>query len=276
MSSLSGGSTGPAALPGQGTVTFADSFTYAGASDTAVNGALTVRAGTRQRPLIRLAGALTLTGSPRAHRTPDGMFLSGGDIVRKGEFERLTLTCSTLDPGSAVTLGPAQTSPFAVAADGRLLSPTRVWVEGRIATLTVDRCVLGPIRTRAAGSVETACIGNSTLQAIATSMAPALTANDVKDPTRFEQRLQQGVAPVSAPLRNLSAGLGPLPGGPTSPPFSDPPPPASDLAPLIGLVNDLIAGPSIFDTSAFADVPMSARTRALLAGPGADSAALNR
>jgi hypothetical protein len=156
------------------------------------------------------------------------------------------------------------------------LLPTRIWTEAQIKIITADRCVLGPIRTRSSGSVETVCISNTILQAITTAADTAIALQDVKDAARFEQRLQQGVDPVSAHLRALAPGIGSLLGGPSSPPFSQPPPPDSDLQPLLVIVNDLVAGPSIYDTASFEAVPLSARTRALLADPGADAQQLNR
>jgi hypothetical protein len=278
---LSGGATAATVLPGAGTVTFADSFSYAGLADAAVTGALTIRAGARQRPLIRMAGGqVTLTGSAGSSLTLDGVFLSGGDVVLRGAFGTVTLSCCTLDPGSASADANTQSlplpTPFADAADGRPLVPTRIWIEGSVGTLTADRCVLGPLRTRGSGVVETVCISNSVIQAIATSTETMIADSDVKDPGRFARRLQQGVDPVSARFGSLAPGIGALLGGQSSPPFSQPPPPASDFAPLVVLINGLISGASIYDPAAFADVALSGRTRALLANPGPSSAALNR
>ncbi len=277
-----GGSTGSVPLPGGGTVVLADSLTYAGIGDTTVQDALTLRAGNLQRPLIRLTGAARLTGTPGSCLTLDGIFVSGDDIVLQGSFESVTLSCCTFDPGSeaadvaAITSPPG--SPFAVSADGRALRPTRMWIEAQITTLTADRCVLGPIRTRAAGKVETVSISNSIVQAISTSPATVIDADDVKDPMRIEQLLQQGSDPVSARLRQLSPGIGALLGGASSPPLSASPPPESDLAALLVLLNQLIGGPSIYSAPAFARVALSARTQALLTAspPALPAPALNR
>ena len=268
--SYSGGSTVPVALPGSGTVTFTDSLTYAGIGDVTVDETLTLRAGNLERPLIRLPQVpVTLTGTPGSSLALDGIFLSGGDVVLEGSFDAVTLSCCTLDPGSEVAGGGAFASPpaapFAIAADGRPLLPTRLWIEARITTLTADRCVLGPIRTRGAGFVETLSISNSIVQSIPTSAGPVIIPEDVKDPVRFEQLLQQGTDSVSAWLRLLSPEIGGLLGGASSPPFSSSPPRESDLAALLGLLNQLIAGPSIYDAAAFAHVRLSARTSALLA-----------
>lgn len=277
-----GGSMGAIALPASGTVVFADSLTYDGAGDAIVQDALTLQAGGLQRPLIRLTQAVRLTGTPGSCLTLDGIFVSGGDIVLLGTFASVTLSCCTFDPGSeaadaaAITSPPG--SPFAVSADGRPLHPTRLWIEAQITTLTVDRCVLGPIHTRAAGTAQTISISNSIVQAISASPGTAIEADDVKDPARFEQLLQQGADPVSAQLRLLSPGIGALLGGASSPPFSASPPPESDLANLLVLLNQLIAGPSIYNAAAFARAPLSARTQALLAASPSSlpAPALNR
>jgi hypothetical protein len=279
LSSHAGGSGVPLALPGDGTVLFADSMTYAGLEDGAVNGALTLQAGVRQRPVIRQTGPLTLVGVPGSGLTLDGILFSGADIVLQGNFDSVTLNCCTLDPGTAaadadVTSPPA--SPFALAADGRPLRPTRLWIEARIGVLTADRCVLGPIRTRGPGGVETVTITNSVLQAIPTSDVASIAMADVKDPLRFEQRLQQGVDPVSARLRLLSSGIGPLIGGASSPPFSASPPPSSDLPDLLDLLNALLATTPLYDPAAFARVVLAADTRRLRMQSGAPLAAVNR
>jgi hypothetical protein len=77
-------------------------------------------------------------------------------------------------------------------------------------------------------------------------------------------------------LRTLASGIGTLLGGASTPPFSDPPPPVADLAPLVALINGLISGGSIYDPAAFAGVPLSGRASALLANPGPSADALNR
>lgn len=184
---LSGGSVLPVPLPASGTVVFADSLTYAGIDDVTVSGSLTLAAGPRQRPLIRLpGGAATFVGTEGSCLTLDGLFISGGDLVLRGSFDEIVLSCCTLDPGSAARGADPETSsppasPFAVAADGRPLAPTRLWIEGQVKRLTADRCVLGPIRTSGDGLVETLAIGNSIVQAIPTSPGLAEAALALAD-----------------------------------------------------------------------------------------------
>jgi hypothetical protein len=174
-----GGSlTGARAVPPSGTLTLGDSLTYTTVNNVSVQGQLTVRAKNKQRPLIRLpqppAGSVTewiVTGDEGSCLVLDGLFLSGGDVVLGGDFKRVTLTCCTLDPGSAARPTQAVSSPpsiFAVAADGRELVPTRLYIEGTVGTLTVERSLLGPIRTRAGGKIATVAITDSIVQAIPT------------------------------------------------------------------------------------------------------------
>jgi hypothetical protein len=271
-----GGGALTAGIPADGTITLADSLTYAGAQDIAVDHALTLRAGNEQRPLVRLDRNWIITGaSAQTHLTLDGMFVSGHDIVLRGSFASVTLTCCTLDPGSAATPGvfanPNASPPaglFMRAADGRDLVPTRLWIEAAVTTLTVDCCVLGPIRTRGGGSLETATISNSTVQGIRTSGLGAISEPEVKDPPRFLRLLQLSLDPVSAWLRHLlqspaSPPLDDLLGAPASPPLAAPELPPTVLQPLLDRLDVLLAGPSIYRPGAFAGVPLSTETRRL-------------
>ena len=174
---LTGGQplTGSRAAPADGTLTLADSLTYPGADNVLVNEKLTIRAENKQRPLIRLdephPGMVTewrFTGQVESCVVLDGLFVSGGDIVLSGDFHCVTITCCTLDPGNAAGLAQAGSppGPFALAADGRELAPTRIWIEGTIGSLTVERSILGPIRARRGGKVETLSISDSILQSL--------------------------------------------------------------------------------------------------------------
>jgi hypothetical protein len=276
---------GTAPGTGSGTVTFDDSLTYEGAADVTVSGALTIRAANMQRPLLRLDAPWIITGADEACLNLDGLFVSGHDIVLRGSFASVTLTCSTLDPGSAATADIAaapEASPpgalFKVAVDGHELVPTRLWIEAEIATLTIDRCVLGPIRTRAQGSVETATVSNSIVQAIRTSDLGPITIEQVKDPTRLLRMLQLNLDPVSQFLHALDPGIGDLLGGAASPPLDAPTLPPHTLDVLLGHLDALMEGPSLYQAAAFAGIPLSIETRRLLAeaAPMQPAPALNR
>jgi hypothetical protein len=281
---LSGGGNSLAFWPNASTVTLGDSRTYQGAADLSVATALTLNAANAQRPLIRLDAAKpwTITGtSPDASLALDGLFISGQDIVLSGQFLSVTLTCCTLDPGSAASVADGASPPsslFLQAADGRALVPARLWIEAEIETLTIDRCVLGPVRTTGAGQVQSITISNSTIQAIPTSVPGPLAAADVKDFSRLARLLQLGLDPVSVMLRALDPGIGALLGPEASPPLAATSPPVSDDAPLLVLLNNLIAGPSLYNAAAFANIPLSAATKTLLAGakPMQPAPALNR
>lgn len=285
---LGGGAALEGALPSAGTITLNDSLTYCGAADLSVSGVLTVRCANLNRPLVRLDAQypwIFTSTSPDACLTFDGLFVSGQDVVLRGSFASVTMVCSTLDPGTAPALGPSDVplaSPpqalFALAADGRELAPTRLWIEGTVATLTADRCVLGPIRTRGSGTVENLALSNSTLQGIRTAELGPLSSSEVKDVARFIRALQLGLDPVSALLRELDPGIATLLGPVASVPPSTPPAPVSIYEGVLERVNGLIAGPSIYNASAFSQVALSDTTSALLAGAMAGEAApaLNR
>jgi len=270
-----GGAQLTAVLPGAGTIMVTDSLTYDGASDLTVTGALTIASGNNQRPLIRLGAAkpwIITGGSTDAVLNLDGLFISGQDIVLAGQFASVTITCSTQDPGSAAAASvsdvPTSSPPtplFRVSADGRDLRPTHLLITGEIKTLTIDRCVLGPVRTMTPGAVETTTISNSTLQAIRTSDLGPIAADEVKDPIRLLRVLQLGLDPVSQRLRTLDPSIATLLGPPANPPLSTPPPPAGAEGALLTKLNALIAGVSLYDAATFAEVSLSAATQRHLA-----------
>jgi hypothetical protein len=303
---LSGG--GPALanlVVSSGTVTLADSLTYDGSSPLHVAQTLTLRAGNKQRPLVRLAknAPWIITGTTAdASLTLDGLFISGNDIVLRGTFASVSLACCTLDPGSAPMGVTGPTSPpaspptglFQISADGRDLVPTCLRIEAAIASLTIDRCVVGPIRTQeiaastsppsdpvlspqGAGYVETISICNSVVQAIRTTGTGPIHAGEVQDPLRLLRQLQLGLDPVSAQLRKLDHGIATLFGAPASPPLNAPPPAMAQLQPLLNRLNTLISGPPLY-SNAFAAVPLSAISQQLrkTAQPNHPAPELNR
>ena len=275
----SGGLLTTARLNSAPTVTLGDSLTYPGIDDlhvpSAAPGSLTLRAANEQRPLIRLPAdqPWTITGDgPDASLTLDGLFISGQDIVLSGQFASVTLTCCTLDPGSAgpgdIFAGGSSSPPaslFIQAADGRDLVPTRLWVEAQIGTLSADRCVLGPIRTRSGGVIETVTISNSIVQAIRSTGIGAFAPQDVKDPDRFVRLLQLGLDPVSAWVRSLMDALASPPfadplGSQSSPPLSAPVLPPTVLGTVLIRLNQVLAGPLIYRADVFNGIPLSAET----------------
>src|SRR5262249_47339303 len=144
---------------------------------------VTVLADNTSRPVIRLplpAGKVTkwvFRGSDdQSTLVLDGLFVSGGDIVLRGTFESVTLRCCTLDPGTAgVAAGT-----LAKAVDGRDLIPCHLSVEAQINQLIIDRCILGPIGTRAKGEIQTLAATDSIVQALGTDLAVNLTDGQVQ------------------------------------------------------------------------------------------------
>jgi hypothetical protein len=160
-----------------GTVVIGDSLTYTSAPDftiddtagpdTARPNLLVVRAGNRQRPLVRLPVASpgpsvwTFTGSLGADQRGstlvlDGVFVSGGELVLAGEFDQVTLSTTTLDPGDHTQ----------VSADGRALIPVRLRITGQVRSLVIDRSIVGPVVMATGALVEALTIRDSIIQAV--------------------------------------------------------------------------------------------------------------
>jgi hypothetical protein len=180
-----GGGNGIAAIgsiPPTGTLSIDDSLTYTAVSNVFDIQQLTVTAENQTRPVIRLGppgsgGSIEwiFNGAEGSSLVLEGLLVSGCDVVLSGKFETVTLTCCTFDPGTATSVqekgnAAVQSAPalFAQSIDGRDLKPTCLWIEGEIAQLTIDRCILGPIRTRADGELESLTATNSIIQAIPT------------------------------------------------------------------------------------------------------------
>jgi hypothetical protein len=163
------------AIPAAGTLTIMDSLTYGDAPAVAIDpgAALTLCADNEQRPLIRLpaderesASSWIITGGPDCALVIDGLFISGGDLILRGTFSSVAITCCTLDPGTGADSAASPPGDFALSADHRSLAPTRLWIEATVETLRIDYSITGPIQTRNGGAIQTLCIGNSILQAL--------------------------------------------------------------------------------------------------------------
>ncbi|WP_404558434.1 hypothetical protein [Bradyrhizobium niftali] len=269
-------SAAPLTLPASGAVTLNHSLTWPGANDVDVSGELVIQAGNHQRPVLRFGPGdiWTLTGAEGSSLVLDGLLISGADIVLAGSFDRVVISCCTLDPGSAAPSlkvpddSDVSSPPVAILAttvDHRELAPTRLWIEATVGTISVDRSVTGPIRTRNDGLVEQLSISNGIVQGIRTGDFGSFEPQAVKDPARLGKRLQ-AFNPVSRLLQSYAPELAMAPGGDASPHGAASPPSESTLPQTLGLLDALISGPQLWDAEAFARVPLSASTRMRLAG----------
>ncbi len=249
-------------IPPTGTVSVNDSLTYISAADIPGVAQLTLIAQNPSRPVIRLSPsppAVTewvINGLSGSSLVIEGLLLSGGDLVLRGSFTSVTLTCCTFDPGNSAEPFPssASASPFAASFDARSLVPTRLWIEAEVQQLTIDRCILGPVRTRSGGQLEALTITNSIVQAIPTSISSLLSVADIKDPASLAQRLRGAHDSLSF---YLSALLSPatqtlLEGyvGPAAP----------SLALMEAMVSDLnkvLSGPLIYQPALFSLVNLT-------------------
>ncbi|MEU4244753.1 hypothetical protein [Actinoplanes sp. NPDC026619] len=265
---LPGGTAVLAAGPA-GTVLIDDGRTIPAVTDVAVQ-TVTIRAADLGRAVIRTApgGQWVLTGGAGAALRLEGLLISGADLVLRGRFDTVEISCCTLDPGSP----GGNRTPAAVwesAVDGRELSPVNVWVEGAIGRLIVDRSITGPIRTRGQGLIESLEATDSVLQALPTELPGELTA--LRDADSLRTALGAGPGIAVAPVDPLSQWL-------TGRPVIVAALAPAQSAQLIAALTTVIAGPLIWTAERFAGRPLrdSTLAAALAAPTGAARTVLNR
>jgi hypothetical protein len=162
-----------AAIGGSGTVTIGDSLTYTSVTPVAGIGHITIRGSNRERPVVRMPSAApnpaawVLTGLAGSELVLEGLWIVGGDVILRGRFDRVRLVCCTFDPGQAA-VAPGT---FATAADGRALEPSRLFVEGAVRQVVIERSVVGPIRVRGSGTIESLEAHDSIIQSLWSELA---------------------------------------------------------------------------------------------------------
>lgn len=281
------------ASKGAGTVTVSHSLTYSLVANVGSTAApitsMLVRAGAEVRPVVRLPAPSATTDPPvswlftgggeDACLTLDGLFVSGGDIVLRGAFETVRLTGCTMDPGTLTEAGDG----FATSVDDRPLTPVRIWIEadpgaaagspGGIGQLTIDHCVLGPIRTRNGGAVDKLTICDSTIQgaAPAANGPSMLSTADVYDPALLVTALASGDPASQALLSRLPAAAQRAVQS-----FKGRVPSPAALSRIVAGLQALITGPSIYSPTPFVGVSLSPELSTQLAQRlGTDQAAIN-
>lgn len=245
------------ALPASGTLMFLDSLTYGPPTDIAAIADLAITSRNTERPLVQQHARASWTlsgGTPTSTLRVDGIFQSGGDIVLQGSYATVSITCSSLDPG---TTGLGQL--FDQSVSGLDLKPSRLWIEGDINELIVDRSILGPIRIRGGGSIEQLTISDSIVQGIPTEDLRDFV--ELKDSARLARRLKNGNDPLSAFLwQELSAEAQQviadfLAGGNNAPSIEHL---GTTMANELNRIDS--AGQTIYDKTRFAGVTIDAKT----------------
>ncbi|KMY66927.1 hypothetical protein AAU61_13220 [Desulfocarbo indianensis] len=178
------------ALGVSGMATVKDSLTYNRLDDLNGVANLTISTEQNQRPLVRLTeGAWLVQGAAEDSRLAlEGLWLCGNDLVLRGEFQEVALTCVTLDPGEELD----DTGKRPVAVDDQPLAPTTLWIEGNVGRLIIRRSICGPIRARLGGVVGETIIQDSIVQGMRGGGEEQFQPGEIIDSLRLAQLLKMG------------------------------------------------------------------------------------
>ena len=258
-----------AALSGQGTIVIGDGRTLTATADVPAIRDVAIRAEDGERAVIRAGGGgeWAFTGDG-GHLRLEGLLVSGTDIVLRGDFTDVVISCCTLDPGTSGALR----TPAAVwdsAVDGRDLSATTLWIEGSIDSLVIDRSITGPIRTRTTGLVEKLTVTDSAIQGLPAELAGDLTTLRDADSIVTALRFQRD--PLSA---WLAGQLDAATTAAVAAHDENAPVAAATSALVVTALQTIIDGPFVWDAARFSERTLSTTTLASVATPPADPAAL--
>jgi hypothetical protein len=263
-----------AALGPTGSIVITDGRTLTAVADLPAVKNVTVRADDEERAVVRVdpgSAPWILTGD-RGRLRLEGLLVSGTDIVLRGVFDEVVLSCCTLDPGNS---GSLRTPPtvWDVSADGRDLAPVTVWVEGEVRSLTLDRCITGPIRTRTGGLIETLTASNSVIQGLPSEQPGRLT--HLRDADAIVTALNHQRDELST---WLAGQLDATTTAAVQAHADHSAVSSADAKRVVDALQAVIDGPLIWTASRFADRQLRDATAAAVASPptGAELAALNR
>ncbi|MCG8327013.1 MAG: hypothetical protein MI974_04970 [Chitinophagales bacterium] len=147
-----------AQIPNEGILQINDSKTYTSIGSKTKVKNLTIQAKNFNRPYLRFAGDWSLnTGvNTESFLTLDGLWIGavepGRKVVLRGDYECVTLSHCTFDPGGDVDLF------------GEPILPTALIIEARIDQLIINQSIMGPIRVEGDGLVESLVICDSIVQ----------------------------------------------------------------------------------------------------------------
>lgn len=165
-----------AMLSGTGTVVVRDGRTLSATAAVPAIHDVAIRAESGERAVIRTpaGGEWAFTGDNGRLRL-EGLLVSGTDIILRGDFTEVVISCCTLDPGGSGALH-TPTAVWDAAVDGRALTPTTLWIEGHVGALRIDRSITGPVRTRTAGLVDELIVTDSVIQGLPAELPGDLAA----------------------------------------------------------------------------------------------------
>lgn len=170
-----GGAIVPAAIALDGVTQIDDSLTYS-LSNLAPVRRVVLQAADRQRPYASQAANFVLDSGavPDARVTLEGLWIGGRAnvsavaLVLRGDYERVVIRHTTLDPGG-------------VDADGATLPALHLVAAGQVEELVIERSIVGPIRVQGTGAIESLVVRDSILHSrVAGVPAIALPRSEVR------------------------------------------------------------------------------------------------
>jgi hypothetical protein len=257
-----------AALSGVGTVVVRDGRTLTATAPVPAIRNVTIRAEDGERAVVRAPGGEWVFTGDGGRLRLEGLLVSGTDVVLRGDFTEVVVSCCTLDPGGS---GALHTPPdvWDDAVDGRDLVPTTLWIEGTVDTLAIDRSIVGPVRTRTAGLVDELVVTDSVVQGLPAEQPGDLDllrdADSIVSALRFQRE------PLSTWLATqLDAATTAAVAA-----HAENTPVATATATLVtAALQAVVDGPLVWDAARFGERLLSPVTLAAVASPPADAAGI--
>ena len=167
-----GGAIAAAGIDSNGVTQIDDSRSYGPIADVAAIATMVIQAANQQRPYVRLAADWVLDTGANVESTLvlDGLWIGGSGafaIVLDGDYERVTIRHSTLDPGG-------------LDAQGAAIAPVDIVVRGDVEEIVIEQSIVAAIRIDGGGLLTRLIIRDAIVQSTASAMLLPLASTELR------------------------------------------------------------------------------------------------